>query len=72
MKKIILMAVAGVATALFAETTLVWVFDGYAENEPKATETSVTATEVDAAVFVEAEDSADISTMPGGMILCIR
>lgn len=73
MKKVILMAVAGVVSAVFAETTLPWVFEGYVENEAVKTETLANAVDVDTTVFVEKESAAiDISTEAPGLAIIVR
>lgn len=73
MKKVILMAVAGVVSAVFAETTLPWVFEGYGENEAVKTETLATAVAVDTTVFVEVpSNEVEISTDAPGLLLIVR
>lgn len=73
MKKYFMIALAGLATSLFAETTLCWVFDGYAENEAKVVEASTSLSSVDTTVFVEFEtQELDVSTEAPGMTVIVR
>lgn len=73
MKKYFLIALVGLASTLFAETTLSWVFDGYAENEAKVVEEATSLAPVDTTVFVEvASDEVEISTEAAGMLLLFR
>ena len=73
MKKYFLIALVVFATSLFAETTLCWVFDGYAENEAKVVEEVTSLAPVDTTVFVEvASDEVEISTEAAGMLLLFR
>lgn len=73
MKKYFVIALIGLASALFAETTLNWAFDGYAENVAKVVEEATSLAPVDTTVFVEvASDEVEISTEAAGMLLLFR
>lgn len=73
MKKLLLIAVVSFASALFAETTLSWALDGYAENVAKVVSESTSLASVDTTVFVEAASGeVEISTEAAGVLLLIR
>lgn len=73
MKKYFMIALVGLASTLFAETTLSWAFDGYAENVAKVVEEATSLAPVDTTVFVEvASDEVEISTEAAGMLLLLR
>lgn len=73
MKKYFMIALVGLASTLFAETTLSWAFDGYAENVAKVVEEATSLAPVDTTVFVEFEtQELDVSTEAPGMTLIIR
>ena len=71
MKNMILFVLSGVFSAVFAETTLPWVMEGYAENGPSKVETTATSAAIDTTVFVEVESEpiAFSTTAPGFLII---
>lgn len=73
MKKMFLIVSIGLASALFAESTLSWVFDGYAENTAKVVSDSLSVLLIDTTVFVEAASAEiAISTKAPGLTLIVR